>query len=152
MYLPLVIAMVATTQFVPKVDSCGLLMTDSIELIDNFTFIFIFHGPELKIVKESHICNHITMNTKSVVHNYRPTCCYSGVELVLVLQKYIRYSCPQVFAAGVQCVTSVLGDRPRRMLTVIQRFDKHYSCHLQDECVEVGRFWKPYIGQAVGGE
>jgi hypothetical protein len=38
------------------------------------------------------------------------------------------------------------------MLRIIQRFGKHYSCHLQGDCVEVGRIWKPYIGQAVGGE
>jgi hypothetical protein len=38
------------------------------------------------------------------------------------------------------------------MLIVIQRFGKHYSCHLQGECVQVGLFFKPYIGQAMGGE
>jgi hypothetical protein len=38
------------------------------------------------------------------------------------------------------------------MLIVIQRFGKHCSCHLQGEYVEAGRFWKPYIGQALGGE
>jgi hypothetical protein len=35
------------------------------------------------------------------------------------------------------------------MLKVIHHFVKHYNCHLQDECVLVGHFWKPYIGQAV---
>jgi hypothetical protein len=30
--------------------------------------------------------------------------------------------------------------------------NKHCSCHLQGEYVLVGHFWKPYIGQAVGGE
>jgi hypothetical protein len=38
------------------------------------------------------------------------------------------------------------------MLKIIQRFGKHCSCHLQDECVVVGRFWKSCIWQAVGGE
>jgi hypothetical protein len=38
------------------------------------------------------------------------------------------------------------------MLRIIQCFSKHCSYHLQGECVEVGDFWKPYIGQAVGGE
>jgi hypothetical protein len=38
------------------------------------------------------------------------------------------------------------------MLRIIHRFGKHCSCHLQGECVVVGRFWKPYIGQEVGGE
>jgi hypothetical protein len=38
------------------------------------------------------------------------------------------------------------------MLRIIQRFAKHYSCHLQGEYVMVGHFRKPYIGQAVGGE
>jgi hypothetical protein len=38
------------------------------------------------------------------------------------------------------------------MLKIIQRFGKHCSCYLQGEYVIVGRFWKPYIGQAVGGE
>jgi hypothetical protein len=37
------------------------------------------------------------------------------------------------------------------MLRIIQRFGKHCSCHLQGECVVAGRFWKSYIGQAVGG-
>jgi hypothetical protein len=37
------------------------------------------------------------------------------------------------------------------MLRII-RFGKHCSCHLQGECVVVAHFWKPYIGQAVGGE
>jgi hypothetical protein len=32
------------------------------------------------------------------------------------------------------------------MLRIIQRFGKHCSCHLQGECVVVGRIWKPYIG------
>jgi hypothetical protein len=38
------------------------------------------------------------------------------------------------------------------MLTIIQRFGKHCSFYLMDEYVMVGRFWKPYIEQAVGGE
>jgi hypothetical protein len=36
------------------------------------------------------------------------------------------------------------------MLKVIQRFSKHCSCHFQGEYV--GKFWKPYIGQAVDGK
>jgi hypothetical protein len=32
------------------------------------------------------------------------------------------------------------------------RFGKNCSCHLQGEYVLVGNFWKPYIGQEVGGE
>jgi hypothetical protein len=38
------------------------------------------------------------------------------------------------------------------MLRIIQRFGKHCNCHLQGEYIMVGRFWKPYIGQAVGGD
>jgi hypothetical protein len=38
------------------------------------------------------------------------------------------------------------------MLKVIQRFDKHFSCHLQGGSVLVGCFWEPYIEQVVGGE
>jgi hypothetical protein len=38
------------------------------------------------------------------------------------------------------------------MFKVIQRFGKHCSCYLQGECVVVGRFWKPYMEQAVSGE
>jgi hypothetical protein len=38
------------------------------------------------------------------------------------------------------------------MLKITQRFGKHFRCHLRGEYVMVGRFWKPYIGQAVGGE
>jgi hypothetical protein len=53
--------------------------------------------------------------------------------------------------AGVQCLTSTFGDEPLRMLRIIQRFGKHCSCHLQGECVVVGRFLKSYTGQAVGG-
>jgi hypothetical protein len=30
----------------------------------------------------------------------------------------------------------------------MQPFDKHCSCHLQDEHVMDGHFWKPYFGQA----
>jgi hypothetical protein len=44
------------------------------------------------------------------------------------------------------------GDEPRQELRIIKRFVKHCNCHLQGEHVMVGRFWKPYIGQAVGGE
>jgi hypothetical protein len=52
----------------------------------------------------------------------------------------------------VICATSVVGDEPRRMLNVIQRFGKHPSCHLQGECLLVGCFWKPYIEQVISGE
>jgi hypothetical protein len=38
------------------------------------------------------------------------------------------------------------------MLKVIQCFGKHYSCHLQGEYLLIRRFWKPNIGQALGGE
>jgi hypothetical protein len=38
------------------------------------------------------------------------------------------------------------------MLKSIQRFGKYCSCHLQGEYVIVRYFWKPYVGQAVGGE
>jgi hypothetical protein len=31
-------------------------------------------------------------------------------------------------------------------------FGKHCNCHLQDQYVMVEHFWKPYIGQAVGGK
>lgn len=43
-------------------------------------------------------------------------------------------------------------DKMRLMLNIIQRFDKHYYCHLQGEYIMVEGFWKPYIGQRVGGE
>jgi hypothetical protein len=51
----------------------------------------------------------------------------------------ILLSCPYVFVAGVQCVTSAFGVEPRRMLRIIQRFGRHCSFHLQGECVVVGR-------------
>jgi hypothetical protein len=54
------------------------------------------------------------------------------------------------FAAGVRCVTSAFRDEPRQMLGIIQHFSKHGSSHIQGECVTVGHFWKPYIGQTVG--
>jgi hypothetical protein len=38
------------------------------------------------------------------------------------------------------------------MLRIIQYFGKHYSYYLQSECVVVGHFWKPYMGQAVDGK
>jgi hypothetical protein len=38
------------------------------------------------------------------------------------------------------------------MWKVIQHFGKHCSCHVQGEYVLVGHFWKPYVGQAVGGK
>jgi hypothetical protein len=38
------------------------------------------------------------------------------------------------------------------MLKISHHFSKHCSCHLQGEYVMVGHFWKPYIGQAVGGK
>jgi hypothetical protein len=44
-----------------------------------------------------------------------------------------------------------LRDEPRRMFESF-RFGKHYSCHLQGECVLVGSFSKPHTEQAVGGE
>jgi hypothetical protein len=37
------------------------------------------------------------------------------------------------------------------MLIVIQHFGRHCTLHLQGEC-RGWAFWKPYIGQAVGGE
>jgi hypothetical protein len=46
------------------------------------------------------------------------------------------------------CVSLAFGVGPRRILRIIQRFGKHCSSHLQGEYVLVGRFWKPYIGQA----
>jgi hypothetical protein len=54
--------------------------------------------------------------------------------------------------AVIECITSAFGDEPSRILKIIQRFGKHCICHLQGEYVMVGRFWQPYIGQAVGGE
>jgi hypothetical protein len=50
------------------------------------------------------------------------------------------------------CTTSAFGDELQQMLRIIQCFGKHHSCHLQGEYVKVGCFWKPYIGQAVGGK
>jgi hypothetical protein len=50
------------------------------------------------------------------------------------------------------CVTSALGGEPRKMLRIIQRFEKHCNFHLQGEYVLVGIFWKPYTGQAVVGK
>jgi hypothetical protein len=38
------------------------------------------------------------------------------------------------------------------MSRIIQHFGKQCSNHLQGECVVVGHFCKPYIGQAVGGK
>jgi hypothetical protein len=38
------------------------------------------------------------------------------------------------------------------MLRIIHSFGKHFSFHLQGECTVVGRFWKLYIGQAVGDD
>jgi hypothetical protein len=38
------------------------------------------------------------------------------------------------------------------MLRNIQRIGKHNRCRLTSECVVIGRFWKPYIGQVVGGK
>jgi hypothetical protein len=46
--------------------------------------------------------------------------------------------------------TSAFGDDPRRILSFIQLFGKHCNCLLQSEYVKVGRFWRPYVGQAVG--
>lgn len=38
------------------------------------------------------------------------------------------------------------------MLRIVQRFGKQCSYHFQGEFLGVGRFWKLYKGQAVGGE
>jgi hypothetical protein len=38
------------------------------------------------------------------------------------------------------------------MFSIIHRFGKHCSCHLQGECEVVERLLKPYIGQAVDGQ
>jgi hypothetical protein len=48
-----------------------------------------------------------------------------------------------------RCTTSAFGDMPCRMLKAVQRFGKHYTSHLQGECVLSVRFWKPYIEQAI---
>jgi hypothetical protein len=45
--------------------------------------------------------------------------------------------------AGVQCKTSAFWDELHQIVKVTQRFDKHCNCHLQDEYVLVGNFWKP---------
>jgi hypothetical protein len=37
------------------------------------------------------------------------------------------------------------------MLKIIQRFGTHYSSYLQSEYEMAECFWKPYIGQTVGG-
>lgn len=44
-------------------------------------------------------------------------------------------SCPLVFETGDQCTTSVFGDKPCRILKVLQCFGMHYSFHLQNECI-----------------
>jgi hypothetical protein len=38
------------------------------------------------------------------------------------------------------------------VLKIIRRFGKHCGCHIQGEYVISGRFWKPYVGQAVGSD
>jgi hypothetical protein len=55
-------------------------------------------------------------------------------SLVGIHCRYTLCSRPYVFAAGVQCITSVFAVEPRRMLSIIQRFGKNCSCHLQGEC------------------
>jgi hypothetical protein len=37
------------------------------------------------------------------------------------------------------CTTSAFEDEPRRMLRIIQRFGKHFSCQLQGEYLMVGQ-------------
>jgi hypothetical protein len=49
------------------------------------------------------------------------------------------------------CVTFAFRDESHQMLRIIY-FGKHCTCHIQGECIVVGRFWKPYIGQAIGGD
>jgi hypothetical protein len=57
-----------------------------------------------------------------------------------------------VSAAGVlNGRLRILRAELHRILKIIWRFDKHCSYHLQVEYLMVGRFWKPYAGQAVGG-
>jgi hypothetical protein len=48
---------------------------------------------------------------------------------------WICISCPWVFAAEFQLIIMALGCEQPRILTINQRFDKHYSCHLQGEYV-----------------
>jgi hypothetical protein len=50
-----------------------------------------------------------------------------------------------------KCKVSAFGDEPRRMLKVIQRFDKHYGCHLQGEYTGWAFFGSFRVGQAVSG-
>jgi hypothetical protein len=51
------------------------------------------------------------------------------------------------------CICNIgFGVEPRLIFRIIQSFGIHCSCRLQNECVVVGSFCKPYIGQAVGGE
>jgi hypothetical protein len=56
------------------------------------------------------------------------------------------------FTAGFKSATLAFRDEPCQMFRIFQCFGKHCSCHLQGECVLVGHFWKPYIGQAIHGE
>jgi hypothetical protein len=37
------------------------------------------------------------------------------------------------------------------MLRIMQHFSKHCNCYHQGECAVDGHFWKPCVGQAVGG-
>jgi hypothetical protein len=38
------------------------------------------------------------------------------------------------------------------MLRAVQRFGKHFSCHLRGEYVLVGGLWQLYVGYAMGSE
>jgi hypothetical protein len=47
------------------------------------------------------------------------------------------------------CKTSDFLYEPLRTLRVFHRFDKHFSCHHQDEYVLVGRSWSSCVGHGV---
>jgi hypothetical protein len=46
---------------------------------------------------------------------------------------------------------SAFGSEQRRMLSINQRFGRHYTCHLQGESIAGRVLKKSYIGQAVDG-
>lgn len=59
---------------------------------------------------------------------------------------------PSAFRGCTSVCNIGLSVSPRRVLIIMQRFGRNFSCHLQDECIIIWDLWKPSVWWAIGEE
>jgi hypothetical protein len=80
-------------------------------------------------------CSHLLISTNVIV-SYE----FSGAVFTDVWAWWKLFSWfLSIVESEYVCTTSAFGGEPPRMLSIIQRFGKYCNCHLQGECVVVGR-------------